>query len=270
VAQPANHEALGHLLRSRRERLTPAEVGLPAGRRRRTTGLRREEVALLASVSTTYYTFLEQGRPVRPSAEVLDALAAALRMSSAERRYLRALAYGDDGESGAIPPEQVDPRLVDLVARMEPYPTVVKGRRWDVLAANPAARELFAGWGAVHTARPNLLLWMFTAPEAHQIYMDWEPEAAAMLGRFRLAAARHPDDPDFSELIARLHDRSTLVQQLWPRHDVAAIASGSKKLRHPRLGPIDYTHVVLAVAEDPEQSLITYTPAPGPEPPGAA
>jgi MmyB-like transcription regulator ligand binding domain len=86
--------------------------------------------------------------------------------------------------------------------------------------------------------------------------MDWEPEAAAMLGRFRLAAARHPDDPDFCELIAELHDRSTLVRQLWPRHDVAAIASGSRKLRHPRLGPIDYTHVVLAVADDPEQSLL--------------
>src|ERR1700735_1658633 len=96
MAVVGDPEALGQLLRSRRERLTPADVGLPAGSRRRTAGLRREEVALLANMSTTYYTFLEQGRPVRPSAQVLDALAAALRMSAAEQRYLEVLAYGGD------------------------------------------------------------------------------------------------------------------------------------------------------------------------------
>ena len=143
--------ALGQLLRSRRERLVPADVGLPAdsfgGRRRRAAGLRREEVALLANLSATYYTFLEQGRPVRPSAQVLDALAAALRMSAAERRYLHVLAYGpavDTGPAAAAPPERLDPAVADLVQRLEPFPTMVKGRRWDVLAANPAARELFA------------------------------------------------------------------------------------------------------------------------------
>src|ERR1700723_665144 len=117
--------ALGQLLRSRRERLAPADVGLPAGQRRRTAGLRREEVALLASLSTTYYTFLEQGRPVRPSAQVLDALAAALRMSAAERRYLYVLAnanHADHAEDSA-PPERLDPAVADLVQRLEPFPT---------------------------------------------------------------------------------------------------------------------------------------------------
>src|SRR5580693_7002136 len=139
--------ALGQLLRSRRERLAPGDVGLPVGQRRRTAGLRREEVALLASLSTTYYTFLEQGRPVRPSAQVLDALAAALRMSAAERRYLHVLAYGPDQNHGhhgnhddhadhdhdGAPPERLDPAVADLVQRLEPFPTMVKGRRWDVL-----------------------------------------------------------------------------------------------------------------------------------------
>src|ERR1700723_1597505 len=140
--------ALGQLLRSRRERLVPADVGLPVGRRRRTAGLRREEVALLADLSTTYYTFLEQGRPVRPSAQVLDALAAALRMSAAERRYLHVLAnanHADHAEDSA-PPNPPAPPAPDLVQPPEPFPTMVKGRRWDVLAANPAARELFADW----------------------------------------------------------------------------------------------------------------------------
>jgi transcriptional regulator with XRE-family HTH domain len=254
--------ALGQLLRSRRERLVPADVGLPAGQRRRTTGLRREEVALLASLSTTYYTFLEQGRPVRPSAQVLDALAAALRMSAPERRYLHVLAGADhDNDQHGAPPERLDPAVADLVQRLEPYPTLVKGRRWDVLAANPAARELFADWDTPRTTERNLVRWMFTTDQAREIYLEWEPEARAMLGRFRLAAARYPDDPDVRALIAELQRDSEQVRDWWPRHDVAAMGSGSKKLRHPRSGPAEYSHVVLQLAGQPDQTLVTYTPA---------
>ena len=238
--------ALGQLLRSRRERLAPADVGLSAGlsagRRRRTAGLRREEVALLASMSATYYTFLEQGRPVRPSAQVLDALASALRMSAAERRYLHVLAYGpgssEAASSASAPPERLDPAVADLVQRLEPFPTLVKGRRWDVLAANPAARELFGDWSAGPPGERNLVRWMFTTDQAREVYLEWEPEARAMLGRFRLSAARYPDDPDVLALIAELQRASEHIREWWPRHDVAAIGgSGSKKLRHPRLGP---------------------------------
>jgi transcriptional regulator with XRE-family HTH domain len=258
--------ALGELLRSRRERLVPGDVGLPAGRRRRTVGLRREEVALLANLSTTYYTFLEQGRPVRPSAEVLDALASALRMPSAERRYLRVLAHGRDDVTGAeavgtAPPERIDPGVTDLVRRLDPFPTFVKGRRWDVLAANPAARELFTDWEVLPAAERNLVRWMFTTDRAREVYVDWEREARAMLGRFRLAAARYPDDPDLEELIQELQRESEQVRAWWPRHDVTAVGSGSKKLRHPTLGPIDYTHVVLLVADNPDQTLVTYAAA---------
>ena len=165
-------QALGQLLRSRRERLVPGDVGLPAGNRRRTTGLRREEVALLANLSATYYTFLEQGRPVRPSAQVLDALAAALRMSAAERHYLHVLAYGPEGGPGAVitaPPERIDRGVADLVQRLDPFPTLVKGRRWDVLASNPAARELFTDWQALSAGERNLVRWMFTRPRPRGI-----------------------------------------------------------------------------------------------------
>ena len=268
VGDPA---ALGQLLRSRRERLAPGDVGLPEGRRRRTAGLRREEVALLANLSTTYYTFLEQGRPVRPSAQVLDALAAALRMSTAERRYLYVLAYGPPGTDGApgvgrvggtgsAPPERLDPAVADLVQRLEPFPALVKGRRWDVLAANPAARELFADFQAPPAGERNLLRWMFTTDRAREVYLEWEPEARAMLGRFRLAVARYPDDPDVRTLIAELQRASEHVRDWWPRHDVTALGGGSKKLRHPRLGPVEYTHVVLQVADHPDQTLVSYSP----------
>jgi transcriptional regulator with XRE-family HTH domain len=178
VAVAGDPRALGQLLRSRRERLAPADVGLPADGRRRTAGLRREEVALLANLSATYYTFLEQGRPVRPSAQVLDALATVLRMSAAERRYLHVLAYGPDSAAGAgtavtTPTERIAQDVADLVQRLEPFPTYVKGRRWDVLAANPAARELFTDWAALPAGGRNLVHWMFTTDRAQQVYLDW-------------------------------------------------------------------------------------------------
>ena len=214
-------------------------------------------------MSATYYTFLEQGRPVRPSAQVLDALASALRMSAAERRYLHVLAYGpgsssEPASSASAPPERLDPAVADLVQRLEPFPTLVKGRRWDVLAANPAARELFGDWSAGPPGERNLVRWMFTTDQAREVYLEWEPEARAMLGRFRLSAARYPDDPDVLALIAELQRDSEHIRDWWPRHDVAAIGgSGSKKLRHPRLGPAEYSHVVLQVADHPDQTLIT-------------
>jgi len=264
MAPGADPRALGQLLRSRRERLRPADVGLPPGSRRRAAGLRREEVALLASLSTTYYTFLEQGRPVRPSDQVLDALAAALRMSTAERRYLGVLAHGPDGAGaaglGAAPPEELDPAVADLVQRLDPLPALVKGRRWDVLAVNQAGRELFTDWTALPPGERNLVRWMFLSTRAREVYLEWEPEARAMLGRFRLAAARYPADPSFRELIAGLHEESEYVRDWWPRHDVAVMGSGTKKLRHPRLGPVEYTHAVLQVADQPDQTLISYAP----------
>jgi DNA-binding XRE family transcriptional regulator len=266
--------ALGQLLRVRRERLTPQDVGLPPGTRRRTCGLRREEVATLASVSATYYTFLEQGRPVRPSAQVLDALATALRMTTAERRYLHTLAYGPGATAldAAVPGTdesppsaagQASPSVRDLVQRLEPYPTLVKGRRWDVLTANPAARELFGDWSG--GGEGNQVRWMFTSDQAREVYLEWEPEARAMLGRFRLAAARHPDDPLLAELIAGLMADSPHVRDWWPAHDVTPIGGeGTKKLRHPRLGPVEYAHVVLQVADNPDHVLVTYSPAGAP------
>ena len=217
-------------------------------------------------MSVTYYTFLEQGRQARPSEQVLDALAAALRMTHAERRYLLTLAYGPDdaapdGETGGAPlPERVSPGVDDLVQRLEPCPTLVKGRCWDVLTANQAARELFGDWSGTPGER-NLVRWMFTSDAAREIYLEWEPEARAMLGRFRLAAAAHPGDPRVARLIAELQRDSPQVRDWWPAYDVTPMGEGVKKLRHPRFGPVEYAHVILQVADNPDHVIVTYSPA---------
>jgi transcriptional regulator with XRE-family HTH domain len=257
---------LGKLLRARREDLAPADVGLPAGRRRRTPGLRREEVADLASISTTYYALLEQGRARHPSPQVIDALATALGLVPSERAYLHALAAG---ESSAPPAHQaretLAPGVAELVARLDPHPTYVTGRRWDVLSSNRAARALWTDWPALAEPDRNLLLWMFAAPQAREVFVDWEHEAAAQLGRFRTAAALHLTDPGFGELIDRLLATGPKASAFWKRHDIVPLGGGRKRLRHPELGEITLQHVVLQVAENPDHKLVTFAPTPSDE-----
>ncbi len=253
---------LAHLLRDRRGRLQPADVGLPAGSRRRTPGLRREEVAQLAAISPTYYAFLEQGRDLRPSRQVLDALAVALRLAAAERDYLQELVHGSLPAPGLVPIERLAPGIAELIAHLDPHPSYVTGRSWDVLGANRAARLLWTDWTSQPPADRNLLVWMLAAPAAREVFVEWEVEAAAQLARFRAAAARHPADPQFTQLVERLHAISPEVRSWWPRHDVAALASGHKRLRHPELGELLLRHVVLQVADEPEQKLVTFAPTP--------
>ncbi|HJT02867.1 MAG TPA: helix-turn-helix transcriptional regulator [Pseudonocardiaceae bacterium] len=259
VAGTSRGRELGNLLRSRRDRLQPADVCLPPGSRRRTRGLRREEVAALAAISPTYYTFLEQGRELHPSRQVLDSLASALHLTAAERAHLHQLAY--DGPPAPAPPivESLAPGLAELVTRLDPCPTYVAGRRWDVLAANRAARVLWTDWSALPPAERNMVWWTFTHRAARSVLVDWEHEASALLARLRSAAARHPDDPDFTELIKRLRSASPEVRAWWPRHEVAQIGSGVKRLRHPELGELTMRHVVLTAADDPDQKVVTCT-----------
>jgi transcriptional regulator with XRE-family HTH domain len=250
---------LGDLLRSRRERLRPADVGLPAGSRRRTPGLRREEVAVLAGISPTYYAFLEQGRDLRPSRQVLDALARALQLETVERVHLHQLVHGDPVSPGGIS-ETVSSAVAALVDRLDPCPTYVSGRRFDVLASNRAARALWTDWRARPPEERNMLWWTFTDPSARAILVDWEAEAAALLARFRAAADRHLNDTGFLELTNRLRAASPEVREWWPRHEIAPLGWRTKRLRHPVLGELALHPVVLRVADDPDLKLITFDP----------
>lgn len=250
---------LADLLRSRRERLQPAEVGLPTGARRRTPGLRREEVAQLAAMSTTYYTFLEQGRDVHPSRQILDALARALRLGPAERAHLHELARGHATPAPHESAEALASSVARLVDRLDPDPTYVTGRRFDVLAANRGAQALWTDWSALPPRERNMVWWTFTDPTARTTLVEWEAEASALLARFRAAADKHPDEPEFTALIQRLLAASPEARAWWPRHDIVALSSGTKRLRHRTLGELDLQHVVLQVADDPEQKLVTFS-----------
>ena len=243
---------LGAFLRSRRERLTPAEAGLPRTGRRRTPGLRREELAVLAGISATWYTYLEQGRDVQASDQVLGAIAVALGLDPSEKDHLFRLA----GRAPAEAPEETLPDEVAAVpGLLGPNPAYVIGATYDVLSHNAAAAELFPN---LQANQPNFARWVFTDQESRHVLLDWEPEARGLLARLRTLAGRHPGDARFTRLIDELHEASQEVRSWWPHHEVQAQGSGRKRLRHQRLGAVDYAYTAFHLAEQPAQTFVIY------------
>ncbi|MEV7471293.1 helix-turn-helix transcriptional regulator [Streptomyces kronopolitis] len=275
---PDQRRQLGAFLRSRRERLTPDEVGLPRTARRRTPGLRREELALLAGMSATWYTYLEQGREIRASAQVMTALAEALRLDRHERAHLLQLA----GHAPAAEPAEREPLTPEAAAvpqLLQPNPAYLIAGNYDVLSHNRAAVELFPRLFDEEPEQrpddqpdqpPNLVRWMFLEPMARDIVVDWEPEARGLLARLRTQAARHPADPRYTRLIDELTDGSPQARAWWGRYEVQPRHSGRKRLRHPALGPVEYAYTAFHLAEQPDQTLVVYLnagePATGPRP----
>jgi transcriptional regulator with XRE-family HTH domain len=258
AARGGRARELADLLRSRRDRLQPADVGLPAGHRRRTRGLRREEVASLAGVSTTYYTFLEQARDLRPSWEVLEAIARALRMTPADRAHLHTLGGSAPRATPRLGAETLPHAVAALVDRLDPYPTYVTGRYRDVLASNRAARLLWTDWPALPPEERNMLWWTFTDPAARRVLVDWEAESSAQVASFSAAAGRFSDDPSFGALIGRLRGASPEFRAAWRRRNLAQQPSGGARIFHPVLGELTLTRVVLTLEHDQEQKLLTF------------
>jgi transcriptional regulator with XRE-family HTH domain len=256
----ARRREFGAFLRSRRERLMPVDVGLPAGLRRRTPGLRREELAMLAGVGTTWYTWLEQGRDVRPSPQVLNALARALRLDDAERRHL--IVLGSQQAPASIPTsaESVDEPLKRMLANLTHQPAYVLGRRWDVLAWNRAADILFGGYERLDRDERNIMHRVFADAAHRKLLVDWEEVARVSLGMFRADCARFAGDPDFERLIALLKQASKEFREWWPRHDVISPLTATKRIDHPRMGRMSFEHTALTLAGQPDIKLIVYTP----------
>lgn len=249
---------LGAFLRSRRERLTPEEVGLPRTGRRRTPGLRREELALLAGISATWYTYLEQGREIRASEQVLTALATALRLSPHERDHLLRLAGHGPVTDEAQEHEPLTPEAAAVPLLLQPNPAYIIAGNYDVLSHNQAADDLFPGLVTEAERPANFIRWVFLEPTAPDVLIDWEPEARGLLARLRTLATRHPTDPRYTRLIEELRAGSPQVRAWWPQYEVQARHSGRKRLRHPRLGVIEYAYTAFHLAEQPEQTLVIY------------
>ena len=251
---------LADFLRSRRERLTPESVGLPIGGRRRTSGLRREEVAALAGVGLTWYTWFEQGREIGVSPAFLDNIARALRLSFIERAHLYALA--DHGRPlEAPPPRPVSPALQRMLEGFATYPAYLKTPRWDVVAWNARADEVF-DFTERGPQRRNILEMVFAEPEFRERLVNWWEDAPKILAKFRTDYARRAGDPAMAALVESLTQRSAEFRQWWQRHDVMPCGEGIKVITVPGRGTVAFEHTAFEVANDPDLRLVVFAPLP--------
>ncbi|MCT2584614.1 helix-turn-helix transcriptional regulator [Actinophytocola gossypii] len=256
---------LGDFLRARRSRLRPQDVGLEPGGRRKVPGLRREELALLAGLSTDYYQRMEQGREVRPSDDLLDALATALNLDDGERRHLFGLAHAIRRSAPVHPPrgpERVPDSTRHLLHAMN-TPGLVLGRHLDVLAWNPLAAALLGDPATLPPAQRNLLIGLFLDPEARQRCLDWEGFAVQYIGMLRAAVATDPTHPRATTIIEELSVRSAAFRRLWAQYDVRDWVHGTKLFRHLEVGEITLTWDTYPLPGSPGPTLLVYTAEPG-------
>jgi transcriptional regulator with XRE-family HTH domain len=266
MASLSQRRELADFLRTRRSRLRPQDVDLPPGRRRRTEGLRREELALLAGISVTWYTRLEQARDIRVSTSVLESLARTLGLDASERAHLFLLAHGTPPAEPPEPATGAGPKLTRLLEVVMPSPAYVTDARSDVLGWNASAAALFTDFAAMPADRRNLVWWAFTDPAAREVLCNWDDEAQALLARFRTAAGRHADDPRFTGLVRDLLAVSPQAREWWARHDVRSSSSGTKTLCHPVVGTLTLDHTVLQSADAADVKVVVYTaPAGSPD-----
>lgn len=250
---------LGDFLRGRRAVLNPGDVGLVSSGTRRVPGLRREEVALTAGVSVDYYIRLEQGRETSPSVQVLDALSAALRLDDDGRAHLFRLAGVAPRPASTRVADQVDPGLVRLMQSWPNNPALVYNRAYDVLAANPLAKELFSDVGV----SGNLMLLVFTNPRARTFYVDWQDIAANSVAGFRLNYGAAPSDPRVQAVLAELLNSSAEFRVLWERHDARGKALATKVFHHSGVGDLTLGMQTFSVRSAPGQELVVYDAEPG-------
>ncbi|MFD7813590.1 helix-turn-helix domain-containing protein [Streptomyces sp. NPDC059785] len=266
AGRPLDRRAeLSEFLRSRRARLKPEDVGLPEfGRHRRVPGLRREELAQLAGVSVAYYTRLEQGNGRNVSAEVLDAIARALRLTGAEHAHLTHLAKPKQHrKKQTARPQQVRTALRQLLDTMEGTPAYITGRRSDVLAWNRMCAALFGDWGELPAQERNWARLIFLRPEYRDLFLDWEQKASDIVSYLRMDAGCHPDDPRLSALVGEVSVKSQEFRRLWATHDVKEKTHGVKRFRHPLVGELTLRFETFALPDDTEQSLVVYHAEPG-------
>ncbi len=251
----------GKFLQAMRSRLTPENAGIAStSGARRVPGLRREEIARLADVSTDYYTRLEQGRNIHPSRAVLESVARALRLDPGEQAHMIDLLENcASSQRPANPTQRVRPALRQLLDAVGDVPALVLGRRTDVLAGNRLAFLLLADFPAMPVAERNLTRWIILDPRAHALFSDWPTVAAEAVGSLRTDIGRHPNDAQANQLVGELAVRSEQFRQWWAGHRVATGSAGSVRLRHPVVGDMELSFEDLTLRDDPDQVLRVFS-----------
>jgi transcriptional regulator with XRE-family HTH domain len=256
-----NHALLGTYLKNRRTKLDPAAFGFPS-KRRRTSGLRREEVAQRANISPTWYTWLEQGRGGAPSADVLDRIARALMLTDVEREHLFLVGLGRPPEVRYKKNEGVTPRLQRLLDALEPSPALIRTATWDVVAWNRAATAMLMDYGSLPPEQRNILRFVFLDPRARAAQYDWESVARFVVGAFRVDAARAGAAAEVEPLVDELCRQSPEFKAMWRDNDVRGThGEAVKHMRHPVLGLLAFEYSAFAVDGRPDLSMVVYNPA---------
>lgn len=253
---------LGEFLKARRAEISPREAGVASAGTRRVPGLRREEVALLAAISTDYYTRIEQGR-IQVSEPVLDAIAHVLQLGEDERGYMRELAGRDTTRRRRRSTQKVEPPLRRLLDDLTTTPAVVLGRRMDVLAWNAMAAALVIDFATIRPKRRNLAWLAFAEPSVRALYPQWENVGYMCVAQLRREAARDPDDPELAALVGELSVRDEDFRRWWGAHHVETRGIGTKLYRHPVAGDLTLDWDTLTCATDPDQQLVAWTAEPG-------
>jgi transcriptional regulator with XRE-family HTH domain len=259
----ATDNQLGVYLRDRRTRLDPASLGFPMDRRR-TRGLRREEVAQRANISPTWYTWLEQGRGGAPSADVLDRIARALMLTDVEREHLFLLGLGRPPEARYRKNDGVTPRLQRVLDALEFSPALVRTATWDIVAWNRAAVAVLTNYAEIPPERRNVLRLMFGSESVRDAQYDWDSVARFVVGAFRADVARAGATDRARELIDDLLRTSPEFAEFWRANDVRGHGEGTKHLRHPQVGPLALEYSAFAIDGRPDLGMVVYQPA-GPE-----
>jgi transcriptional regulator with XRE-family HTH domain len=256
----ATESLLGAYLKDRRAKLDPAAFGFPP-ERRRTPGLRREEVAHRANISSTWYTWLEQGRGGAPSADVLNRISRALMLTDVEREHLFLLGLGRPPEVRYRKDEGVTPRLQRVLDALEPSPALIRTAIWDVVAWNRAATVMLTDYGSLPPGQRNILRFIFLDPKVRAAQYDWDSVARFVLGAFRVDAARAGAAAEVEPLVDELCRLSPEFKAMWRDNDVRSHGEGVKHIRHPVLGPVAFEYSAFAVDGRPDLCMVVYNPA---------
>jgi transcriptional regulator with XRE-family HTH domain len=256
-----HRQELAEFLRARREAIRPEQVGLPSARGRRTPGLRREEVAMLAGVSLTWYTWLEQGRRINASDDVLLAIGRALRLDDAGLEHL--LSLTEPGTATLSAPTEAPSALVRLLDSLLPAPAYVLGPCWEFVGWNTAQERLYPRITELAPPRRNLIWVLFADPATRELIVDWDIHARQALAEFRSATSAIRHDPAMTELIALLADESEEFAGWWSQHDVSGFETRLRRFRHPTAGELTFEYQQLTPAEWPALRVVAQLPVPG-------